>query len=114
MHHLTWPLIIVVWGMTVGLITAANWDSPLRAVLVFGFMLICPGMAFVRLLHIHGALNQTVIAIALSVAIDTLVAEIMVMSRQWSWAVGLSAIVAVSVIGAALQAFSSARPKEQE
>lgn len=101
-RRLNWPITIITWGTAAGLVTAANLESPIRLLIVFGFVLICPGMAFVRMFHIREGLNQATLAIALSLAIDTIVAEIMVMTQWWSPTTGLIVIVAMSIIAAVL------------
>jgi hypothetical protein len=66
-------------------------------------MLIIPGMAIIRLLHIEDRLAELVLAIALSLVISTLFAEIMVLTRLWSPPVGLAVLISISLIGAFLQ-----------
>ena len=78
---LGWPLIIVGAGIAVVLMVAANLVSPLRPALVFGFLFVCPGMAFVRLLHLRNRFTEFMLAVALSLAIDTLVSEMLVLTR---------------------------------
>ena len=76
---------------------------PLRPILIFWFLLICPGMAFVRLLQIQNPLSELTIAIAFSLALDTIIAEIMIYSGIWSPKLGLAALICISVVGALLQ-----------
>jgi hypothetical protein len=58
--------------------------GPVRALLTIGFLLVVPGMVIVRLLNLPGTLNQFVLAIALSVAVETGGALIMVYTHTWS------------------------------
>lgn len=60
-------------------------------------------MAIIRLLHIEDRLAEMVLAVALSLVISTLFAEIMVLTRLWSPSVGLAVLVSISLIGAVLQ-----------
>ena len=80
-----------------------NIGGPLRPILIFTFLRICPGMAFVRLLHIQNPLSELTIAIGLSLTIDTIIAEIMIYSEIWSPKLGLAALICISTVGALLQ-----------
>ena len=107
---LGWPLIIVGTGIAVVLMVAANLASPLRPILAFGFLFVCPGMAFVRLLHLHNRFAEFSLAVALSLAIDTLVSEMLVLMKIWSPLGSLLMIVIISLAGAVLQLFLAPQP----
>ncbi len=107
---LGWPLISGGLGIIVVLMAAANLASPLRPILVFGFLFICPGMAFVRLLHLHNRFAEFMLAVALSLTIDTLVSEVLVLLRHWSSLGSLLAIVSITLIGAVLQVILTPQP----
>ena len=49
--------------------------EPIRVVAVFAFVFFCPGFAVVRLTNLTGRLEINVIAIALSLAIATIISE---------------------------------------
>jgi hypothetical protein len=100
---LAWPLIISGLGIAVVLLVAANLESPLRPILVFGFLFVCPGMAFVQLLHLHQRFTEFILAVALSLTIVTLVSEMLVLMRLWSPLGSLLTIVIITLIGVALQ-----------
>ena len=77
--------------------------TPLRPAIVLWFFLICPGMAFVRLLGIKEHVTELTIAVALSIALDIIVSETMVLINMWSPGRALLTLVSVSIFGAALQ-----------
>jgi hypothetical protein len=104
-----WPLIIIGAGIGLMLTVAADLASPLRPILVFGFLLICPGMAFVRLLHLRDRFAELMLAVALSLAITTLVSEMLVLMGIWSPAGSVLAIVSIAIAGAVLQLISGQR-----
>ena len=108
---INWPIIIVSTGLLLTLIVATNLDSPLRPIAAFGFLFICPGMAFVRLLRLTDRWVELGLAVALSVALDTLIAEILVLLRIWSLSATVIAIVAISIGGAALQGVVNRRAR---
>jgi hypothetical protein len=76
---------------------------PIQAMVAFWFLLVCPGMSFVRLLQIEERLTELTVAIALSIALDTVVSETMVLTKRWSPEWGLFVLICMSVAGAALQ-----------
>jgi outer membrane biosynthesis protein TonB len=107
MRSIGWPVIIMASAFGSGLATLGNFDSPFRPILAFWFMLICPGMAFVRLLRLEVHFAEWAIAIALSLALDTIVAEMMLLTKLWSPKWGLLALVYISLGGAFLQLIQS-------
>jgi hypothetical protein len=76
---------------------------PIQAMVAFWFLLVCPGMSFVRLLQIGDRLTELIVAIALSIALDTTVSETMVLTKRWSPEWGLFVLICMSAAGAALQ-----------
>ncbi len=98
-----WSLIIILSAIAVTLAIVANAGMPVRPLLVFWFLLVCPGMAFIQLMHIEERLIELVLAIALSIALDTVVAEIMALNKIWSFRAGLFVLICLSLFGAALQ-----------
>jgi hypothetical protein len=84
-------------------------QGPLRFVVAFWFLLVCPGMALVPLMRLRDRIAEWTLAIALSLALDALVAGAMVFFGAWSPERGLIILVAVSLIGALLQVVSAQR-----
>jgi nucleoside recognition membrane protein YjiH len=78
-------------------------SSPIRVAIVFWFMLVCPGMAFARLLCMRERLVELTLAIALSIALDTIVAETMALAKHWSPQWGIVTLAVLSVVGAVIQ-----------
>jgi hypothetical protein len=60
-------------------------------------------MAIIRLLQLKDILAELVLAIALSLAISALLAELMALSHLWSPAAELASLIIISLIGATLQ-----------
>ena len=102
-RSMAWPIIIIISAIALALAVVGTFASPMRTVLAFWFLLVCPGMAFVRLLHLKDGLAQWTLALALSLALDTIVAEIMVLNRLWSTPGGVFALICLSLIGVYLQ-----------
>ncbi len=102
-----WPLIIIFSAVAAMLVIVPNAESPLRPVLVFWFLLVCPGMAVIRLLRFKNGGMELTLAIASSIALDTIVAEAMVLTKHWSPDWGLVLLAVLSVAGAVLQILQS-------
>ena len=103
MPTIRWPLIILISAFGIALMMVGNIESPIRPLLAFWFLLVCPGMAFVRLLRVDRRLTEWTLAIALSIAIDVIVTEIMVLGKLWSPTAGLMVIISISIVGIGLQ-----------
>jgi uncharacterized membrane protein len=97
-----WPLVIVLSAIGVGVVALGDVHSAVRALLVFWFLCLCPGMAFVRLLDIEEAYLELTLAIALSLALDTAVATALLYAHLWSPARILGLLAGLSLAGVAL------------
>jgi hypothetical protein len=106
-----WPVIIIVSTMGVGLATFEDVHSPIRPVIALWYLLVCPGMAVVRLVPIRGELAVLTLAIALSLALDTIVAGTLLYARIWSPLGSLGVLMYISLAGSVAQLIV-ARPGE--
>jgi len=98
-----WPTIILLSAIAVGIVTFSNSTSPARPFIALWFLCICPGMAVVPLLRLREGFIEVTLAIALSFAIDTVVALTMLYTELWLPKWGLAAVICLSIVGAALQ-----------
>jgi hypothetical protein len=98
-----WPIAIMLSAALVGVLAVGGVGSPFRPIATLGFLAVCPGMAIIRLLQLEDVLTELTLAVAFSIALDSLVAGTMLYAGWWSpgWALGL--LLGVSVIGAACQ-----------
>lgn len=110
-QKLFWPAVILVSGILILIMMAANVQSPIRPWLAFWFLLICPGFAFIPLLRLRSGWIQLPIGLALSIAIDTIVAETLVLARLWSSLGALIIICGIAFAGIALQYFRIIQPE---
>ncbi|HEU0113475.1 MAG TPA: hypothetical protein VFQ80_02300, partial [Thermomicrobiales bacterium] len=79
-----WPLAIVGSAAATAAVTLAPPGNPLRLAVVFWFLFICPGMAVVRLLGLRDHVTELTLALALSLALDAIVAGAMLYLGMWS------------------------------
>jgi hypothetical protein len=106
-----WPAIIIISNVSIGLLVFGEFLPPVRHLMSFWFLLVCPGMAYVPLLHVRDGPVEWTLAIALSLAIDAIVATFMVYTGNWSPNGGLIALMAISIGGVALQITVMGLPK---
>ncbi len=103
-----WPVILTLSTVAVLILASTATASAVRATAALWFLVVCPGMAAVRLLDLHSWPAEWTLAIALSLALDAAVAEVMVYRGAWSPPHGVAALAAWTLVGSALQIARSA------
>jgi len=98
-----WPGVILGSAVASGLFFFLAIESPLRLIITLSFLLVCPGMAFVRLLRLDESYYEWTLAIALSISLDAIVACLLLYTGFWSITLGLSTLIIISLLGALLQ-----------
>ena len=98
-----WPIIIIISALAVGGVTFGDVTSPMRPLLALWFLVACPGMALVRLLQLGETFTELTLAIAVSLALDTIVAGTMLYIGAWSPRWSLLVLIGISLFGAVLQ-----------
>lgn len=98
-----------LWVATLGLVSAAagaavymDIDSPVRSVLVLGFLLLFPGLAWVRLLRLDDRLAELTLAVALSIAIDAAVPGALIYTGGWSVTNAFSTVLGLTALATIL------------
>jgi hypothetical protein len=99
-RRILWSVVILLSASALVGALLTDAQGPVRAFLAFGFLLVCPGMALVSYLGIKQWSVELTLAIALSLALNTLLSEVMVLSGLWSPFWGTLIIVGVSSIAA--------------
>jgi hypothetical protein len=89
------PLLLAASGWGVLGLVLAGGHSALRVVAVFGFALIVPGVALVRLVPLRDRLARAVLAVALSMSLAALVAEATAINRPMRPAVVLAVLAGI-------------------
>jgi hypothetical protein len=114
MKRFIWPIVIGMSSILFMFSSGANIQSPLRGALTFWFMLVCPGMAFIRLLNLKEPIFEWVLAVALSMALGTLFAEAAVVNQWWSPTATGMILAVLSLFGAGLQVILKFRIQKQK
>jgi uncharacterized membrane protein len=98
-RRLAWPAAILLSTVAVSVVTYAGiWPSA-RPFVALLFLLLCPGMAWARLLRVEPELNAVLLAIALSLAFDTIVATALLYAHQPSAEASLGALIGITIGG---------------
>lgn len=95
-----WPTIIILSAIAASLVTFIIPDTPLRPIVVMWFLFICPGMALVRFFRLNQPIVEWILALALSFAIDALLAGIQLYTGRWSPTATLEIVIGLSLGGA--------------
>ena len=74
----------ILLGIEAGIASLGNAPPEIRLPVVLGFLLICPGVAVVRLIAIEDRLHQLTLALALSLGISSLASLVAVYAGVWS------------------------------
>ncbi|MBA2452317.1 MAG: hypothetical protein H0V47_04055, partial [Chloroflexia bacterium] len=64
----SWPVVIIASAVAVNVVVANESQTAIRPALVLWFLLVCPGMAFVRLLRMTSIAVEIALGIGLSLA----------------------------------------------
>ncbi len=98
------------WPILLSAVLLAAWTmlfvwpvSPLRPVITWAFLLVCPGLAYVRLLGLREWLAQAVLSVALSLALLIVVGTLMLVQGAWHPERGFLAAALITAGGVALQ-----------
>jgi hypothetical protein len=100
--------------MCASVLALGQFEWPGRPVIVLGFLIICPGMAWTRLLRLADPLVEWTLAVALSLAIAAVVAAVMVYGGVWNPGLGLLFIAGITLVGALLQVLRGPRVRATE
>ena len=97
--------VVVVGGVgAIGAITcvlsAAGSGSPIRTAAALAFLLLGPGLVIGELLELADTALRVSVAFAGSVAVDTLVAVVLIYGDWYSGGTGLAIIFGLTIVGA--------------
>ncbi len=103
MKRLLWPAIIILSIVAAGLITFVVTDTAVRPFIVLWFLFVCPGMALVRFFRLGELVVEWILALALSFAVDAIVAGLLLYAGRWSPTATLEILMGISLGGTILQ-----------
>jgi uncharacterized membrane protein len=101
--------VLLAWALVVDALVLFAGPSPARTLLVAVFLLLGPGLGVVGLFGIEDPWELLTLAFGLSVALDTLVALLLVYVVGWYPGAGLGVLLAIAIAGALAQLWLSGR-----
>lgn len=106
-----WLTVLLVASAIVAVLAFADVHSSLRAIVVPPFLLVFPGLAWARLLRISDRTMTMILAIALSIVVDTVVPGTLVYASAWSPSTAVAVVLAVTLAGGLSEALL-VRPRD--
>ena len=92
---------VLTWAAGTLALLAAQPLAGWATMVIITFLVVCPGLAIVWLVGVRGIIVQATLAVALSLALVVLMAELLVYSGNWSGRTG-ALLLANLTIGVAL------------
>lgn len=104
-----WRIIIPIWGVLAWFAFISDIPITWRFTVIFGFLLICPGSAYIRFLPVSDQFSQISVTIALSFLFSSIVALGMIYLKIWDPQYGLMFLIGLAIVGVILQIASETR-----
>jgi hypothetical protein len=95
-----WPVVIICSAVATRLVTLVLPSIVVQPIIVMWFLFVCPGMVLVRFFRIREVVAEWMLALALSIAIDAIVASVALYVGEWSPANILDILIGYCLIGA--------------
>lgn len=109
-----WSRIVVCSAFAALLTVLAPVHGAVRSITVLWFLLVCPGLAFVRLLCLHDVLAESVLTIALSLAISGTASGALMYARLWTPTRALLLVTAITLGAAAVPVPARQRERSEQ
>lgn len=103
MSTFRWPILFLAVSSLAVAVVSSNIAEPLRAVTVVPYILIVPGLSWVRLLRLNNRLSELTLAIAMSITMTMFVATAMVYLDSWLPSSGFALLIFIGLAGVLLQ-----------
>jgi len=100
---LAWACTAILLALVAAVVMLAGAPTPLRATVVFIFLLLGPGMALVTHLNVQNAWTELTVGVAASLALDTILATFLVEVRLWQPTVAVLLLGALAVAAGVAQ-----------
>ncbi|GAC1407552.1 MAG: hypothetical protein NVSMB49_27560 [Ktedonobacteraceae bacterium] len=101
-----WPATIILSALGAGLANLIIPGTILGTIVIIWFLFVCPGMVLVRALDLNQSAIEWTLALALSLAIDAIVAGILLYAGKWSPTSTLEILIGLCLGGGLVQLIS--------
>lgn len=93
------PFLFVSLPLALMVLTLVGAHAGVRSLVAVAFLLVCPGVPWIWTLGPTISPVRVMLAVAGSVALDVLVSEAMILSRQWHPWLGFCLLTAIGASG---------------
>lgn len=97
-----WPITVIATSVLLFATVRQNAVTPLRTAVTIWFFLVCPGMPYILSLRLSDTLLEWTLAVALSLAIDTIVSMTILFAGLWDFKLGMIITTAIAWVGVGL------------
>ena len=98
-----WPAVIILSAIAACLVNFVIPGAMVRPIIVMWFLFFCPGMVLVRFFQLDEPVVEWTLALALSLAIDAIVASIQLYAGGWSPTGTLVILICLCLAGGVVQ-----------
>lgn len=100
-----------ILAITVACVVAvlAGWHSPVRTVVALAFALLAPGLALIEMVGIPGGVERLAVAAGTSLAVETVVALVLVYAHAYSTTLALLILAGLTVAALFVAVLRAAR-----
>ncbi len=102
-------VLLALTGLAVA-VTIPFTPAPLRAAVAVAFFLVAPGLAWAPRLPVHGPVELVTVAVALSLALDAVVAEVLLLFGASGLLPAVLILAGVTVSGVLLEPAPAGTP----
>lgn len=92
---------IAAAGVLAAILAAAGASGAPRAIVALPFLLIGPGLAWVRLLRLDDPMTELALAVTVNLALEAIVATALLVTGLWSPGLALAMMVAITLAASA-------------
>jgi hypothetical protein len=113
-QRLAWAAACTALGALAIALVLIDASTVIRAPVVLTFLLLCPGLAFVRLLQISDVAAEWSLGVAMSLALTGGVTLIQAYTGNWNPTVGLFALAGITLAAIVTELLIGRRPEVAE
>ncbi len=103
-RDLLWPGIVAASTVAMAVVAALGLGPPIAPLVAVWFVFVCPGLPYVRLLNLGEPLNELLLAVALSLSLESVVSLVLLWGSSWTPGRMLQVMIAITVLGVSLDA----------
>ena len=104
-----WLVAVFLLNVLIAAVVYGELLANIRGYVVFGYLLLCPGLSLAYLLPTNDKLTQTFLVIVLSIGMDAVIAEALLLIEMWSPQLTLLILIIISLSSAVSELYIKIR-----